>query len=100
MRPAAPPKAAPDAFLDVSFRRIIGNLLVELVIDFDKNNKNRLHRLKPKGTPPGLTPSIKALRLLLDLNPRGCGRFPPASKAAIKKQEKVIHLFFTFYRQK
>ena len=32
-------------------------LLVELIVEFDKNHKNRLHRLKPKGTPPGLTPS-------------------------------------------
>ncbi|MDY5452980.1 MAG: hypothetical protein SPG28_08880 [Alloprevotella sp.] len=95
MRPAAPPKAAPDAFLDISFKRIIGNLLVELVIDFDKNNKNRLHRLKPKGTPPGLTPSIKALRLLLALNPCGCGRCPPASNNASKKQKKVDVYFFS-----
>ena len=95
MRPAAPQKAAPDAFLDISFKRIIGNLSVELVIDFDKNNKNRLHRLKPKGTPPGLTPSIKAWRLLLVLNPSGCGRFPPASNAASKKQKKVDVYFFS-----
>ena len=38
----------------VFFRR---NFLVEFVIEFDKNYKNRLLRLKPKGTPPGLTPS-------------------------------------------
>ena len=65
------------------------NFLLEFVIEFDKNYKNRLHRLKPKGTPPGLTPSIKAFRLLLALNPCGCGRFPPASNAASKKQKKV-----------
>ncbi|MFW5586475.1 MAG: hypothetical protein ACOCNH_07835, partial [Bacteroidales bacterium] len=55
---------------------------LELVVDFDENNKNSLPRLKPKGTPPVLTPSIKAFRLLLALNPCGCGRFPPASNAA------------------
>ena len=74
----------------VFFKR---NFLVEFVIEFDKNHKNRLLRLKSKGTPPGLTPSIKALRLLLDLNPRGCGRFPPASNDASKKQKKVDDCF-------
>ena len=38
----------------VFFKR---NFLVEFVIEFDKNHKNRLLRLKSKGTPPGLTPS-------------------------------------------
>ena len=41
----------------VFFKR---NFLVEFVIEFDKNHKNRLHRLKPKGTPPVLTPSLRA----------------------------------------
>ena len=76
----------------VFFKR---NFLVEFVIEFDKNHKNRLLRLKSKGTPPGLTPSIKAFRLLLALNPCGCGRFPPASNAASKKQEKVDVYFFS-----
>ena len=49
--------------------------------------KNRLLRLKPKGTPPGLTPSIKALRLLLALNPCGCGRIPARFK---RRKEKTI----------
>ena len=54
-------------------------LLVEIVQRvLYKNYKNRLLRLKPKGTPPGLTPSIKALRLLLAFNPCGYGRFLPA----------------------
>ena len=57
--------------------------------------KNILLRLKPKGTPPVLTPSIKAFRLLLALNPCGCGRFPPASNVASKKQKKVDNYFFT-----
>ena len=61
--------------------------------EFDKNHKNRLHRLKPEGTPPVLTPSIKASRLMLALNPCGCGRFPPASNAASKKQKKVDDYF-------
>ena len=39
----------------VFFRR---NFLEEFVIEFDKNYKNRLLRLKPKGTPPVLTPSL------------------------------------------
>ena len=69
---------------------------LELVVDFDENNKNSLPRLKPKGTPPVLTPRIKAFRLLLALNPCGCGRFPPASNAASKKQKKVKHSFFDF----
>ena len=41
----------------VFFKR---NFLVEFVIEFDKNHKNRLHCLKPKGTPPVLTPSLRA----------------------------------------
>ena len=41
----------------VFFRR---NFLVEFVIEFDKNYKNRLLRLKPKDTPPVLTPSLRA----------------------------------------
>ena len=59
-----------------------------------KTIKNRLHRLKPKGTPQGLMPSIKALRLMLALNPCGCGRFPTASNDASKKQKKVDVYFF------
>ncbi|MDD5989056.1 MAG: hypothetical protein PUC38_06220 [Bacteroidales bacterium] len=51
--------------------------------------KNRLLRLKPKGTPPVLTSSLKALRLSLALNPFGCGRCPPASNAARKKPLKT-----------
>ena len=68
----------------------------ELVIDFDKNHKNRLHRLKPKGTPQGLTPSLKASRLSLALNPCGCGRCPPASNDASKKQKKVDIRFLPY----
>ena len=41
----------------VFFKR---NFLLEFVIEFDKNYKNRLLRLKPKGTPPVLTPSLRA----------------------------------------
>ncbi|MCI5646835.1 MAG: hypothetical protein SO001_05045 [Alloprevotella sp.] len=50
--------------------------------------------MKPKGTPQGLTPSLRAYRLALALNPCGCGRFPPASNAASKKQKKVDIYFF------
>ena len=35
----------------VFFKR---NFLLEFVIEFDKNHKNRLHRLKPKGYAAGL----------------------------------------------
>ena len=73
---------------------------LELVVDFDENNKNSLPRLKPKGTPPVLTPRIKAFRLLLALNPCGCGRFPPASNAASKKQKKVKHFLLYYLQQK
>ena len=62
-------------------------------MEFDKNHKNRLLCLKPKGTPQGLTPSLRASRLALALNPFGCGRFPPASNDASKKQEKVDDCF-------
>ncbi|MFW5584605.1 MAG: hypothetical protein ACOCM7_05365, partial [Bacteroidales bacterium] len=70
----------------------INNLWVEYVISFDKNHKNRLHRLKPKGTPPGLTLSLKA-ELSLAINPCGCGRCPTASNDASKKQKKVDDYF-------
>ena len=51
--------------------------------------KNILLRLKPKGTPPVLTPSLRPFRLALALNPCGCGRCPPASNAARKKPLKT-----------
>ena len=72
-------------------------LLVEIVQRvLYKNYKNRLHRLKPKGTPQGLTPSLKASRLSLALNTCGCGRCPPASNDASKKQKKVKHFSLLF----
>ena len=69
----------------VFFKR---NFLVEFVIEFDKNHKNRLLRLKPKGTPPGLTPSIKALRLLLALNPSAAVGSRPLQTQQAKNMKK------------
>ncbi|MDD6500050.1 MAG: hypothetical protein PUF44_08125 [Bacteroidales bacterium] len=65
-----------------------------LVVDLDKNIQNRLPRLKPKGTPQVLTPSIKALQLLLALNPCGCGRIPARFKRRKQKTEKSGQLLF------
>ncbi|MGM9656630.1 MAG: hypothetical protein ACI3ZA_05640 [Alloprevotella sp.] len=48
--------------------------------------------MKPKGTPPGLTLSMKA-ELSLAINPCGCGRCPTASNDASKKQKKVDDYF-------
>ncbi|MFW5590594.1 MAG: hypothetical protein ACOCN1_03430 [Bacteroidales bacterium] len=48
--------------------------------------------MKPKGTPPGLTPSMKA-ELSLAINPCGCGQCPTASNDASKKQKKVDDYF-------
>ena len=64
--------------------------------EFDKNHKNRLHRLKPEGTPPVLTPSIKASRLMLALNPCGCGRFPLDSTTASNRQKRVDDCFILY----
>ena len=96
--------------LHIGNRHIYIYLSVEYSSNKDKNHKNRLLRLKPKGTPQGLMPSLKASRLCimsaalgnsskldctrlhaisLVLNPSGCGRFPPASNDASKKQIKV-----------
>ena len=69
-------------------------MLDGLVVDLDKNIQDRLPRLKPKGTPQVLTPSIKALRLLLALNPCGCGRIPARFKRRKQKTEKSGHILF------
>ncbi|MDD5988187.1 MAG: hypothetical protein PUC38_01700 [Bacteroidales bacterium] len=50
--------------------------------------------MKPKGTPQVLTPSIKALRLSLALNPCGCGRIPARFKRRKQKTEKSGRLLF------
>ena len=52
----------------VFFKR---NFLLEFVIEFDKNHKNRLHRLKPKGYAAGLNAELESLSALYNV---GCAR--------------------------
>ena len=67
----------------------------------DKNIQNRLCRLKPEGYAGGLNAEPVSLWLTLVLNSCGCGRFPPASNVASKKQEKVKHYYaISFFKIK
>ena len=65
-----------------------------MIVDFDKNHKNRLHRLKPKGYAAGLNAELESLSAFTRPQTLRLRSVPARFKRRKQKTEKSRYLLF------